>query len=176
MRTRSRIAVTLLALTISLTASAQAEIAEGVAEPRTEKQQKILEVVKRWEHNYNEDVEKMVTESYAPDARVAFTGASVKGKAQFLKLEKAIKGAAPGRKMRIDRILFAGDDVAIVEAVILDTARPDFYSPWCAILTIKDGKIVEDHTYLDPARWPGIDAAKDIPTPGGLGAPKTAAK
>ena len=176
MRTRSRIAVILLALTIALATGAQAEIAEGVAKPRNEKHKKMLEVVKRWERNYNEEVEKMVTENYASDAHVAFTGASVKGQEQFLKLEKAISKAAPGRKMRIDRILFAGEDIAIVEAVILDSARPDFFSPWCAILTIKDGKIVEDHTYLDPSRWPGIEAAKDIPTPGGLGAPKTAKK
>ena len=71
--------------------------------------------------------------------------------------------------MRIDRVLFAGDDTAIVEAVVLDSARPDYFSPWCAILTFRNGKIVQDRTYLDPARWPGIEAAKGIPTPGGLG-------
>ena len=65
----------------------------------------------------------MIADCYAPEADVLFNGASAKGHAQFSKLEQAIKGAAPGRYMRIDRVLFAGDDIAIVEAVILDKAR-----------------------------------------------------
>ena len=71
--------------------------------------------------------------------------------------------------MRIDRVLFAGDDIAIVEAVILEKARPAFMSPWMAILAFKNVKMIHDRTYLDPANWPGIAAVTGIPTPGGLG-------
>jgi hypothetical protein len=170
MRLYAGVGVIFAALLASAPTAAQGELAPGIAQPKTAKQEQMLEVIERWEETYNTDVEKMIKETYAPDANVVFTGASAKGHEQFLKLEKAIVGAAPGRKMRIDRILFSGDDIAIVEAVELDTARPDFFSPWCAILTFRDRKIVQDHTYLEPERWPGIGAAKGIPTPGGLGA------
>ena len=140
-----------------------------IATPQNDQQREILKVILHWQETYNTDVDKMILDCYAPDADVYFTGASAHGHAQFIRLEKAIVDAAPGRKMRIDRVLFAGDDTAIVEAVVLDSARPDYFSPWCAILTFRNGKIVQDRTYLDPARWPGIEAVKGIPTPGGLG-------
>lgn len=142
------------------------------AAPTTYAQRTMLKVVQRWHDTYNTDVEKMILETYAQNANVYFTGASAHGHAQFMKLEKAIKAAAPGRTMSIDKIHFIGDERTVVEAVILDSARPDFFSPWCAILEIRDGRIVNDHTYLEPNRWPGIEAVAGIPTPGGLGAPK----
>ncbi|MGH8597217.1 MAG: nuclear transport factor 2 family protein, partial [Gammaproteobacteria bacterium] len=149
---------------------AWAQAAE-IATPQTDQQRQNLEVVRHWEATYNEGpADVFIKESYAQDADVYFTGASAHGHQQFIKLETAILAAAPGRKMRIDRILFSGDDIVIVEAVILDTARPEFFSPWVALLTIRDGKIVQDRTYLEPVRWPGIEAAAGIPTPGGLGA------
>jgi len=67
----------------------------------------------------------------------------------------------PGVGSNVDRIFFSGDDVTIVEAVELDRARPDFFSPWCAILTFRDGKIIQDHTDLEPNRRPGIES--DVP-------------
>lgn len=142
------------------------------AAPRTDAQRAMLKVVQRWHDTYNGEVEKMILETYAENADVYFTGASAHGREQFMKLEKTIKAAAPGRSMRIDQIYFIGDERTVVEAVILDSARPDFFSPWCAILEIRDGRIVRDHTYLEPNRWPGIEAVAGIPTPGGLGAPK----
>jgi hypothetical protein len=51
----------------------------------------------------------------------------------------------------------------------LDDDDPSYFSPFCAILVVRDGKIVLDHTYLEPQRWPGIEAAADHVTPGGLG-------
>ena len=143
--------------------------ATDVATPQNDQQRKNLALIEHWQDTYNNNVEKMITDCYAADASVVFTGASVTGHAQFMRLEKAIKGAAPGRYMRIDRILFGGDDHVIVQAVILDHARPTFFSPGSAVLTIRAGKIIEDNTYLDPAQWPGIAAVKGIPTPGGLG-------
>lgn len=153
-------------------AAAWADTDPGLANaaPQTDAQKTMLAAVQRWRDGYNVD-EKFVTESYAEDADATFNGASVKGHAQFLKLEHAIKKAAPGRYMRIDHVYFIGDDRTVVEAVELDHARPKFYSPWCAILQFKDGKVIHDRTYLEANRWPGIAAAKGIPTPGGLGAP-----
>lgn len=147
-------------------------MATPVATPKNDQERALLEVVRHWEDTYNDQVERMVDECYTPTADVYFTGGEAHGREQFMRLEKAIVAAAPGRKMRIDRILFSGDDKVIVEAVILNSTDPSYFSPWCAILTVKDGKIVDDHTYLDPSRWPGIDKAKEHVTPGGLGAPR----
>lgn len=168
MRMKSLIAVSLTCCALILTTAA---FADGLkdAKPKTEAQRAMLKVVQRWHDTYNTDVEKMILETYAEDADVMFTGASAHGHEQFLKLEKGIKAAAPGRRMRIDHVQFIGDQKTVVEAVILDEARPDFFSPWCAILTIKGGKIVKDRTYLEPTRWPGIEAATGIVTLGGLG-------
>lgn len=142
------------------------------AAPKNEAQRAVLKVVQRWHDLYNgDDVDAFVKETYAKDANVWFTGASAHGHEQFLKVENGVKKGAPGRYMRINHLDFLDDQRALVEAVVLDRARPDFYSPWIAILTVKDGKIVNDRTYLDPARWPGIDQAKAFVTPGGLGSP-----
>ncbi|MGH7805704.1 MAG: nuclear transport factor 2 family protein [Candidatus Binatia bacterium] len=139
------------------------------ATPRNDSERNLLELVRHWEETYNTQVERMITECYAPNADVYFTGGEAHGHEQFTRLEKAIVGAAPERRMRVDRVLFAGDDTVVVEAVVLNGADPGYSSPFCAILTVQGGKIIRDHTYLEPARWPGIEAAADIVTPGGLG-------
>lgn len=73
------------------------------------------------------------------------------------------------RKLRLDRVRFSDEDTAIVEGVLLDGARPDFYSPFCCILTAKDGRFVKEHAYINPDQWPGLEAAAAYVTPGGLG-------
>lgn len=143
------------------------------AQPKNAKQKAMLKVIDHWRETYNSDPDKMILDTYAQDATVTFTGASVAGHDQFLALERAIKKAAPGRAMRIDRVLFIDDRTAVVEATELDSARPEFYSPWCALLSFKDGKIVQDRTYLEPNRWPGIEATTGLAKIGGLGAPDT---
>lgn len=137
--------------------------------PQSDAQRAMLKVIERWHDLYNsDDVEQFVLACYAKDANVWFTGASAHGHDQFLSVETGVKTGAPGRYMRIDHVHFLDDERAIVEAAVLDRARPEFFSPWIAILTIKDGKIVNDRTYLDPSRWPGIERVLDVVTPGGL--------
>ncbi len=140
------------------------------ANPRSDAERALLSAIERWQATYNSDAEQMVLECYAPDAYVQFTGGEARGHEQFTKVETAVVEGCPGRYMRVDRVLFCGDDTAVVEAVVLDRARADFFSPFCAILTIRDGRIVTDRTYLDPARWPGIERAAVHITPGGIGA------
>jgi len=101
---------------------------------------------------------------------VLFTGGEARGRAQFSRVEHAVYGAVPGRYMRVDEVHFPSDDVVVVEAVVLDKARPSFFSPFCAILTIRNGMVVLDRTYLDPPNWPGIASAAVHVTPGGIGA------
>lgn len=137
---------------------------------RNDAQRAMLDVIQRWHDLYNsDDVDAFVLQTYAKDANVWFTGASAHGHDQFLSVERGVKRGCPGRHMRIDHIHFLDDQRAVVEAVVLDHARPDFSSPWIAILTIENGKVVNDRTYLDPANWPGIDQVVDLVTPGGLG-------
>lgn len=138
--------------------------------PANPAQASVIELIKLWEDTYNgPDVRHFIRSVYAADADVIFTGASAHGHEQFIKVEQGVIDNAPGRYMRIDDILFAGDDKVVIEAVVLDKARPEYSSPFCAILTVRDGKIVSDHTYLDPAQWPGIEGAIPHVTPGGLG-------
>lgn len=140
--------------------------------PRNDHERALLDVVKRYEDSYNHDVEKLVLEVYAHDVDLYMTGGEIHGKDQFLAVEKAILAAAPQRRMRIDRALVCGPETVVIEAAILDDARPAFYSPLCVIFTIRDGRIVRDHSYLDPAQWPGIAAAAHLASPGGLGKPR----
>lgn len=144
-------------------------MADDTGNTRSAHEQALLEVVRRYEHTYNTDVEKLVREVYAPDVDLYMTGGEIHGKDQFLAIEKAILAAAPQRRMRVDRALICGPETVVIEAVILDDARPAFFSPFCVIFTIRNGRIVEDRSYLDPSAWPGIAAAAPLATPGGLG-------
>ncbi len=134
---------------------------------RNDRQRRLLEVVRRWEDGYDNGV-GFIPECYWPDASVYFTGGEAHGVEQFTKLEAAIFNAAPGRRMRVDRTLLCGDDVVVVEAAILDSARPEYFSPFCAILTFHGGKIIQDRTYLEPSVWPGIESTVGLVSPGGL--------
>ena len=60
------------------------------------------------------------------------------------------------------------DDVTIVEAVELDRARPDFFSPWCAILTFRDGLMSGERFHYDLASLLRQIGADPIPALGGL--------
>ena len=117
-----------------------------------------LEVVKRWAETYNHDVDRMVLECYAENctATSVLGGAKVEGHPRFLKLEQHILKAAPRRWMRLDSTYAAGD-VVVVEATLFDPDQGDqWQSPFCAVLRFKEGRIVEDRTYMDESRWPGI--------------------
>jgi hypothetical protein len=140
-----------------------------IAAPQTDAQRRLLELVKRWIETYNNEGENFVRVCYAPDAHILLPGGEVRGHEQYLKVEEAVLGECPKRELRLDRVRFCDEDTAIVEGVLLDGARPDFYSPFCCILTASDGKFVEEHAYIDPAQWPGLDAAAAFVTPGGLG-------
>ena len=117
-----------------------------------------LEVVKLWAETYNNDVDRMVNECYAENCKVSsmFGGAIIEGRPRFLKLEQRVVKVAPRRNIRLERTHAVGN-VVVVEATLFDPDQGDeWQSPFCAILTFKDGRIVEDRTYLDDTRWPGF--------------------
>jgi ketosteroid isomerase-like protein len=116
-----------------------------------------VEIVKRWAEMYNHDVERFVQECYAENCSAAsmLGGSKIEGHPPFRKLEQRVLKAAPRRSIRLDHTHAAGE-VVVVEATLLDPDQGDAWqSPFCAVLTFKDGKIVEDRTYLDETHWPG---------------------
>ena len=78
-------------------------------------EQRNLERVALWAQTYNEDVERMVNEVYAEDCEVQnmSTGHVVRGREEFLALEREIEKQSPGRKVIVKRTVAAGNVVAL---------------------------------------------------------------
>lgn len=109
--------------------------------------------VQRWAQLFNDDVEAMVRELYSPECVV--NGAPL-GHEKLLRFERKVLDAAPKRAIRVERT-HTTDDVAVVEGTLLDPDQGDDWAlPFCAVLTISDGRIVADNTYADYSRWPGF--------------------
>lgn len=135
----------------------------------TEQEQRNLAMLERWRDLYNgEDMEAFVLQAYAPRFRVVnLDGASWTGNAThrqnilddpgvFIRAEEFIKRHAPGRRIRFNRVVPAGN-VVTLEASLLDEDRPGWELSWCGVYTFDDdGRIVSDHTYLNRNDWPGI--------------------
>jgi hypothetical protein len=111
-----------------------------------------LALVERWAELYNTDVERLVHEVYAPEATI---GGQVWGPERLLKLERRVLAAAPKRRCRVLQAHVAGD-VVTVEGEMLDADRADWKLPFCAVLTIADGKVVSDNTYAEFSQFPGF--------------------
>jgi hypothetical protein len=112
-----------------------------------------LALAEQWAEAFNNDVEKLITELYAPDC--LFSGVEF-GHDRMLRFERRVLAAAPKRSMRIENTHAVGD-VVTVEAVLLDPDRgADWKLPFCAVLTWRDGKVVSDNTYAELSRWPGM--------------------
>jgi ketosteroid isomerase-like protein len=110
-----------------------------------------------WQGLYNHAVERMSEECYAADCEVSAMGAAVfHGREALAKVEQAVLRAAPTRWMRLDAV--QGDaQVLVVEATLLESpAGGTWEVPFCAVLTLKNGQIVRDHTYADWSKWPGL--------------------
>jgi ketosteroid isomerase-like protein len=112
-----------------------------------------LALVRRWEDTFNNDLEALVHEVYAPDAVL---GGIVMGPEKLLRFERRVLAAAPRRFMRVERSHVAGD-VVTVEGALFDPDQGDEWTlPFCVVLTIADGKVVRDDTYTEFSRWPGM--------------------
>ena len=114
-------------------------------------------LVARWARCYNDDVRRMVEECYAPDCRVHAMGLSViEGQRGLQKVEDAVLAKAPRRRAEVKTVHVAGT-VATVECDLLDPDQgADWRLPFVAILSVRDGRVVSDHTYADWSRWPGL--------------------
>ncbi len=117
-----------------------------------------LEAVEKWKNLFNTDLSAMVSDSYTRDCVVHYMGLStVEGSDAFLKVEQEVIAAIPDRAFRIDHTHATGDMV-IVEAILTFTNADGEYieTPFCGVLTFKDGKIATDRTYLDYGKIPGL--------------------
>jgi len=116
-----------------------------------------LETARQYEDLYNNDIERFVRDVYTGDCTVyCMGGPTIRGAAEFLKVEQAVLKAAPGRRMRVVHRHAVGDKV-IVEAVVTDPARgADWELPFVAVLICRDGKIHIDRSYAEWPRWPGL--------------------
>ena len=112
-----------------------------------------LALVQRWEDTFNNDLEAMVHEVYAPDAVL---GGIVMGPEKLLRFEKRVMAAAPRRFMRVERSHVAGDVVTVEGALFDPDQGDDWKLPFCVVLTIAGGKVVRDDTYTEFSRWPGM--------------------
>lgn len=124
----------------------------------SEKANKDLEIARRYVDLYNTDPERFVRECYHTDYKVGAMGLGwYDGIEKFIEIEKAVLRAAPGRRMRVDR-MHATDDVVVVEAVVTDPARGgDWELPFVAVLEMRGDKIAVDRTYADFRDWPGLE-------------------
>jgi ketosteroid isomerase-like protein len=128
----------------------------SLAEPHhSEVERRNLETIARWGEYYNSDVDRMVRECYAPDCVIEVKGGiSFQGHDTFAAIELGVERAAPRRRGALVRAIATGDTV-IVQGMLTDPDRgPDWQSPYCAILTLRDGLIVRDESYLDLRVWP----------------------
>lgn len=116
----------------------------------------VLALVSRWAEYYNDDVTRMVDECYAPDCQVEAMGmAKIDGQRALQKVEDAVLAKAPKRRLEIRQVHVAGT-VATVECDLLNPdSGADWRLPFVAVLTVRDGRVVSDHTYADWSRWPG---------------------
>jgi hypothetical protein len=135
----------------------------------TETERRNVAKLERWRDLYNgDDMEAFVREAYAPTFRVVnLDGSSWTGNSThrenilsdaglFIRAEEFIKRAAPGRRIRFNRLIPAGN-VITMEASLVDEDRPGWELSWCGVYTFDDdGRIVSDHTYLNRRDWPGI--------------------
>ena len=121
----------------------------------TEEEIRNLEAVERWGDLYNNDVHAMVTECYDPDFVVEIKGImTYRGYDTFHALETGALEVAPNRRAESERIIPIGDKV-LVQGNLFDADKgPDWRTPFCTILTLTDGKIVRDETYMDLTSWP----------------------
>jgi len=124
----------------------------------TAEEQRNLKVAALYEELYNTDVERFVRECYTLDCEAYAMGSgTIHGHEQFIRVEQAVLGAEPRRRMRVDRAHATGN-VVTVQAVLLNPEKgPDWQLPFCAVLTCRDGKIGTDRTYADFKDWPGLD-------------------
>ena len=115
------------------------------------RRKQLMEVGRQYAELYNTNIEKMAHELYAPDFEVVGPGVgTIRGADTFIRVEKAILNRAPERKMRIDRFVVDVDtETVVVEGVNVNSEKESGDHHFLAVLICRDGRIVEDRTYVN---------------------------
>lgn len=131
----------------------------------TDEERTNLEAMQRWNDLYDgDDMEAFVKDCYSPGYALTlvdgtdFNGAeaTLAGDVQaFIDVEKLIKSECPGRRIEVHKAIASGDTV-VLEAALVDDARPDFRLGWIGVYVLRDGLIVSDNSYLNHRHWPGL--------------------
>jgi limonene-1,2-epoxide hydrolase len=124
-----------------------------------EREARNIELVKKWQDTWNNAIDRMVDECYAPDCTVVnmITGYTMHGREQLRAIEHAMMAFDGTRRMDIYRMVASGDQVAIEMDAYWGEAR----SKACVFLTFNDeGFIVKDNSYgedVSGASTPGSE-------------------
>lgn len=112
----------------------------------TKTEERNLAMVDRWEDTYNNAVDRMVDECYAPNCEVhnMFAGTVYHGRAGLRAIEHEIQKHQVDRRLRVLKKFASGDSVAVECEGIFGTLT--FKA--CVVLTFDaNGQIISDHTY-----------------------------
>lgn len=126
---------------------------------QSEQERRTIERVQHWQWTWNNAVDRMVDECYAPDCVVVnmFTGHTLRGREELRAIEHAMMAFDGARAMEITRIVATADQAAIQMDALWNGAR----STACVFLRFNDeGLIVSDNSYgQDPsgASTPGAE-------------------
>ncbi|MGV0771742.1 nuclear transport factor 2 family protein [Mycobacterium syngnathidarum] len=119
-----------------------------------------MDVTRKWIDLMSTDVHRGIDEIYAPEFEVILPGfLRFTDKSEFHTVEGIVLEAAPDRRFEIVHAVARGE-IVVVEGLTTysDQEGNQQESFWCAILTIEDGRITSDHSYIDPATYPGAAA------------------
>ena len=107
-----------------------------------------LALIRGWERLYNTDRNKLLDVLYAVDCRVVYNGGmEINGRETLREHQARTDEHAPHRELAVERVHAVGDTVVVETAVRMGHATTAFGA--CVVLTFRDGKIIEDHTYAD---------------------------
>jgi ketosteroid isomerase-like protein len=121
----------------------------------TDEERRNVATIETWGELYNTDVARMVQTCYHPDCIVDIKGfMQWQGHAPFMALEARVHQIAPLRRGVPERIIARGDTVVVQAAIINPAMGADWRTPFCAVLTLVDGLIIRDESYLDMTVWP----------------------
>ena len=136
----------------------------------TPEQSRNLATAERYIALYNDDIERFVPACYSADVKVYAMGEGlIEGQAQFLEVERTVKCAAPGRRMRLDHLHLVEHGVVMEITLRNPAAGANWGLPFITVLSMRDGLIAIDRNYADWSRWPGLEAlvgsGMSLPTP-----------
>ena len=114
----------------------------------TLEEERNVELVGKWAATWNDEVDRMVDEVYAPDCVVESSGNVRHGREELRAAEYRILDAAPNRRMVVKRTIASGDTVAVEMDLFGLGASPELSKTRaCVVLRFRDGMVYSDHSY-----------------------------